>query len=179
MSTPLPAKWDWLSKEPGPKMIVAFINIYGVKETIGSGDNPVILGWAEELGIKDYIHDSIAWCGLEMAKIAHDAGKPVVDHPLWAANWLHFGIGVPISEAMLGDVLVFKRPGGNHVGLYVGEDDYYFYVAGGNQSDMSGFARIAKDRCIGARRPVYTNQPANVRKIFIGDNGMPVSANEA
>jgi uncharacterized protein (TIGR02594 family) len=172
----LPKNYAWLEKEPGPKMILEFLKIYGTKETIGFGDNPVILGWAKELGLKDYVHDSIAWCGLEMALVASRAGKPVVDHPLWAANWLHFGI--PVKEAMLGDVLVFKRPGGNHVGLYIAEDLHCYHVGGGNQSDQVSIARVVKERCIGIRRPVYTSQPPNVRKIIVSSVG-DISSDEA
>jgi cell wall-associated NlpC family hydrolase len=36
---------------------------------------------------------------------------------------------------MLGDVLVFRRGGGGHVALYVGEDEEAFHVLGGNQAD--------------------------------------------
>lgn len=174
----IPDKYKWLLNEPGPKMIKEFLAIYGTKETIGEADNPVILDWAKELGLKDYTHDSIAWCGLEMAIVAKRAGKPVVKDPLWAANWLNFGVKVPIGEAMLGDVLVFKRTGGHHVALYIAESKDYFHCGGGNQSDAVSFAMISKDRCIGVRRPIYTEKPANVRKIFMDQSGI-ISHNEA
>lgn len=173
----LPKQYEWLAKEGAPKMIVEFLKIYGTKETLGIGDNPIILDWATELGITNYIHDSTAWCGLEHAIIAHRAGKPVVKDPLWAANWLHFGI--PVTVAKLGYTLVFKRPGGNHVGLYCGEDTQCYHVGGGNQSDMVRIARIYKSRCIGIRQPVYnTSEPTNVRQIFLSASG-EISTNES
>lgn len=173
----LPKQYEWLAKEGAPKMIVEFLKIYGTTERIGQEDNPVIMGWAKELGITDYIHDSIAWCGLEQAIVAYRAGKPVVKNPLWAANWLQFG--EQVSVAKLGYVLVFKRPGGNHVGLYVGEDKECYHVAGGNQSDMVRISRMAKSRCIGIRKPPYqTTEPLNVRQIFLSPEG-EVSTNEA
>lgn len=171
----IPAKYQWLEKEPGPKMLLEAIKLYGIRETLGEADNPIILEWASELGLKDYIHDSIAWCGLFMAIVASRAGKIAPDHPLWAANWLKFGHVVPV--AMLGDVLVFKRPGGNHVGLYVAEDSICYDVFGGNQGDQVSIVRILKGRCIGIRRPDYHVQPANVRRIIFGDDGF-ISANE-
>lgn len=174
----IPDKYRWIETIGIlPKMIVEGLKLYGTKETIGEQDNPVILEWAKELDLKAYVHDSIAWCGLFIAIIAKRAGKDVVKDPLWAANWLHFGIGA--NEAMLGDVLVFKRPGGNHVGLYVGEDLSTYYVLGGNQSDQVSITRILKERCIGIRRPIYkTGQPANVRSITISTDGV-ISNNEA
>jgi len=173
----LPDKYKWLEKEPGPKMLIEFLKVYGTKETVGTGDNPVILDWAKELGLKAYTHDSIAWCGLEQAIIASRAGKPVPKDPLWAANWLHFG--EPANVAKLGYTLVFKRPGGNHVGIYLAEDNQCYHVGGGNQSDMVRISRIDKIRCIGIRKPMYhTAEPSNVRQIFVDATG-EVSTNEA
>ncbi len=171
----LPAKYQFLANEPAPKMLLEALKWVGTKEKAGDENNPVIMEWAKELGLKDYTADSIAWCGLFMAKVAKDAGKEVVKNPLWAANWLNFGS--PAPSPMLGDILVFKRPGGNHVGLYVGEDTTTYHVLGGNQSDAVGFTRIDKQRMRGARRQ-YTNPPANIRKIILGADG-PISNNEA
>lgn len=170
-----PVKYSWLQNEPAPKMLLEALKLYGVKETVGAQDNPIILSWAEEIGITNYTHDAIAWCGLFIGVVAQRAGKPVVKDPLWAANWLNFGDEADVP--MLGDVLVFKRPGGNHVGLYVGEDRTTYHVLGGNQSDAVGFTRIAKERLRGARR-LYNIKPANVRIVKL-EAGGDVSTNEA
>lgn len=166
----LPQQYKWLELESGPKMILEFLKLYGTKEVIGSGNNPEILAWAKETGVeRDYNADSIPWCGLFMAVIAKRAGKPIVPLPLWARNWLHWGIEV--KEAMLGDVLVYQRPTGGHVGLYVGEDDACYHTAGGNQGDAVSIVRILKSRCLGVRRPKYSIQPLNVRKIILDVDG--------
>jgi uncharacterized protein (TIGR02594 family) len=174
----LPLEYQWLSKEGAPKMLVAALELYGTKEILGDGNNPEILEWAKETGLQDvYKEDSTAWCGLFIAVVAKRAGKEVVKDPLWAANWLKFG--TKASEAMLGDVLVFKRPGGSHVGLYCGEDKNTYHVLGGNQSDKVCITRILKERCRGARRPIFkTGQPANVRKIILSTSGI-ISENES
>jgi len=173
----LPDRYKWLEKEGAPKMIVEFLKIYGTKETVGAADNPIILDWAKEVGINNYYHDSTAWCGLEHAVLAHRSGKEVVKDPLWAANWLNFG--TPVTIAKLGYTLVFKRPGGNHVGLYICEDKECYHVGGGNQSDMVRISRINKDRCIGIRMPHYnTSEPLNVRQIFTDATG-EISKNES
>jgi uncharacterized protein (TIGR02594 family) len=172
----LPEKYQWLNKEGAPRMLVEMLNIYGVVESPGDPDNPTILSWAKELGLASYKHDSIPWCGLAMAVAVKRAGKEVVKDPLWAANWLNFGIKV--KDAMLSDVLVFKRTGGNHVALYVGEDEACYHIIGGNQGDKVSIIRIAKNRMTGIRRPIYTvAQPSNVRKINLAASG-EVSVNE-
>lgn len=172
----LPKQYSYLQNEPGPKMILEALKLYGTKEAEGTQDNPEILDWAEEVGISDYVHDSIAWCGLFMAVVAYRAGKKVVDSPLWAANWLKFGQKSDVPQ--LGDILVFQRPGGNHVGLYVGEDATTYHVLGGNQSDSVSITRIQKVRLRGARREYKVAAPSNVRSIALTPTG-PVSTNEA
>lgn len=159
-------------------MLVEGLKLYGTREVVGDGDNPEILLWAAEVGLVGlYKHDSTAWCGLYMALVAKRAGKPVPYQPLWALNWAKFG--GPASEAMLGDTLVFRRPGGGgHVGLYVGEDPAAFHCLGGNTGDAVAIARISKDRLAAVRRPLYLNPPQNIRPIHLTADGA-LSVNEA
>lgn len=167
----LPSQYVWLTREPGPKMLLEFLRIFGVTEVPGSGDSPIIMEWVKEVGLdKVYKHDATAWCGLAMAVIAKRAGKELPPDPLWALNWALFGNKVT-DGAKLGDVLVFKRAGGGHVALYVGEDDECYHCGGGNQSDTANIIRKPKDRVYAIRRPDYTNQPANVRKVILEPGG--------
>lgn len=173
----LPKQFEFLNKEGAPKMLLEALKLYGVTEKAGSSDNPTILAWARELGIKDYTADSIPWCGLFIAIIAKRADKTVVDQPLWARNWSNFGKKRDI--AMLGDVLVFKRSNGaGHVGLYAGETKTKYYVLGGNQGDKVSIVPILKSRLISINAEYKTAQPANVRQIFFKEDGKPVSNNE-
>ncbi|MGB3043670.1 MAG: TIGR02594 family protein [Xanthobacteraceae bacterium] len=173
----LPAVYSWLRDEGGPRMIVEALKLYGTLEAPGARDNPTIIGWAREVDlIKTYSHDSIPWCGLFMAVVAKRSGKPIVDSPLWALSWADFGRLAP--EPMLGDVLTFKRDGGGHVALYVGEDAGAYHCLGGNQSDKVCITRIAKSRLYRARRPAYNVQPDNVRRIALAPTGK-LSTNEA
>lgn len=167
----LPKQYEWLRMEPGPKMLLEFLRIFGTTEVPGTGDNPIILQWAKEVGLDSvYKHDAVAWCGLTMAVVAKRAGKDLPPNPLWALNWSLFGEKVS-DGAKLGDVLVFKRTGGGHVALYIGEDDECYHCGGGNQSDTTSIIRKPKDRVYAIRRPIYTNQPANVRKVILSPNG--------
>jgi len=173
--TALPAQYQWLAQEPGPKMLIEALRLYGTTEKAGPDNNPEILAWAKECGISGYTADSIPWCGLFISICAKRAGKPLALSPLWARSWGMWGQS-PLNPG-LGDVLVFSRDGGGHVGLYVGEDKTHFHVLGGNQGDAVSIKRIAKNRLITARR-MYNTTPKNVRVVRLSDSG-EVSTSEA
>lgn len=174
----LPAQWGWIGQEPGPAMLYAALQYYGVKEAPGPQDNAIILQWAKLLGgdvAKLYRHDSIPWCGLFIAHVAKSAGETPPPSPLWARAWAAFGR--KSGKAGLGDVLVFVRQGGGHVGLYVGEDASRYYVLGGNQGDAVSIVPIDKSRCIAVRRALNPG-PAKIRPVFVSRKGAS-SRNEA
>lgn len=158
-------------------MLLKALEMYGVSETVGKQHNPIIMAWAKEVGLQNvYTADEIPWCGLFIAVIAKRADKAIVKDPLWALNWAKYGSRVKVP--MLGDVLTFKRNGGGHVGLYVGEDETCYHVLGGNQGNKVSIVRIEKQRLHSASR-LYNVQPANVRVIRLSPKGAPVSVNEA
>lgn len=195
--------YAWLNAEPAPRMLLEALNLYGTREAPGAANNPVILAWADELGEAErtayarwaadwYDTDSTAWCGLYMAVCAARANvenRPERRPPakyLSALAWTAFGLPIAVQAAELGDILIFARKGGGHVGLYVGEDATHFHVLGGNQGDIEsgvpadivGIARIAKDRCVAVRRTPYLVKPPNVRKVQLAGLGA-ASTNEA
>jgi uncharacterized protein (TIGR02594 family) len=175
----LPTKYTWLWKEPGPRMLVEALRLYGVEETAGAGNTPAIMGWAREIGgnvEKVYTADSIPWCGLFMSVVALRAGKSECMQPLWARAWASWGAAVKVPK--LGDVLVYQRPTGGHVGLYVGEDATAYHTLGGNQGDAVSIVRIAKSRLIACRNEYAIGAPANVRRVHMTGGGH-VSKNEA
>lgn len=177
----LPVKLNWLENEPGPKMLKEALDLYGTMETPGSKSNPVIMEWAKEVGVNGwYSDDSVPWCGLLQGVAAHRAGWPISKELLSALSWAKWGTHVDNDQGMLGDILVFVRPGGGHVAQYIGESKTRFFVYGGNQSDNTGFEWIEKSRLFAVRRaPWKIAQPANVRKIYLDDNGAVVASNEA
>jgi len=137
----LPAQYDWLNDEKGPRILIEALHWYGTLELPGDENNPVIIEWAKEVGGwigSWYTQDSIPWCGLIMALCAKRAGFPFTQKALSAREWANWE--QPSIEPMLGDILVFVRQGGAHVGIYVGEDEDCYHVLGGNQSDMVCFA---------------------------------------
>lgn len=160
-------------------MIREAMALYGTIEYSGTKNNTIIIAWAKETKSKDddwYNADSIAWCGLFMAVVAQRSEYEVPKQHLRALSWDFFG--VKVNEAVLGDVLVFKRTGGGHVGLYVGETDKDYYVLGGNQSDKVCITRISKDRLYSIRRPKYKIGMPNTCKKYIYDKYGYISNNE-
>lgn len=142
------------------------LSLYGTLERAGDADNPVIIEWAAEIGgqvAAIYQHDAMPWCGLFMGICAKRAGYTIPTLCIRALDWREFGSAV--TEPALGDVLVFVRVGGGHVGIYVGEDDDSFHVLGGNQGDAVKIARVPRSQMRVARRPLYSVTPAVVRHI--------------
>jgi len=180
----LPTKYAWLNNiQDMPNELKIALTRYGTLEDKGPGDNPSIMRWAVKVGVAGwYPHDSVAWCGLFKGINAMDAGwlpKPKYDL-LSALSWLAWGVEIKKDQAMLGDTLIFSRPGGGHVGYYIGEDATHFCVYGGNQSDAVTFTWIEKSRLMGVRRAKWRqSQPTGVKKYFLSREGEVISCNEA
>jgi uncharacterized protein (TIGR02594 family) len=178
MRSMLPANYDWLNHVGTlPRMVQEALAEFGTVETPGPGNNPKIMAWADETGLERvYTADSVPWCGLFMAVVARRAGKHLVSSPLWALSWSKFGEAG--GQPRLGDVLTFKRTGGGHVALYVGEDPSCYHVLGGNQSDRVCITRIQKSRLYSVRREYRIGPPASARPYVLAATGA-VSRNEA
>lgn len=179
---PLPQTYSWLNDETGPRILTEALSLYGTKEISGGETNPVIISWAKEIGgwISDfYKEDEIPWCGLFIAVAAKRAGYPFSQKALSAREWENWGAAVQGNSPMLGDVMIFTRKNGGHVGLYVGEDHECYHILGGNQSDEVNISRLSKDRFLVCKRsPFKIGQPDNVRKVFLSPSGK-ISDNEA
>lgn len=178
-------KYDWLETIGTlPRTIQAALELIGTREVVGKGSNRTIMDWRDALNqagvkISGYSDDDIPWCGLFVAWVTYkrrDNASEVVKDPLWARNWANYGNKA--DKASLGDVLVFVRNGGGHVGFYIAEDATCYHVLGGNQSNSVTITRIEKSRCIAVRRPPYQNQPATVRPFIVASSGA-ISKNES
>lgn len=118
----------------------------------------------------------LPWCGdfVETCIAVALPQEPMVANPYWAQNWSKFGRQIIAPGP--GAILVFVRPGGGHVGFYVGEDATHYSVLGGNQSNAITIARIDKKRCTAVRWPsTYGFPPAGRVTASIG----AVTTNEA
>ena len=170
-----------------PRTIREAVALYGTREVPGAKNNPEILSWEKEvenaIGVKDlgYSNDSIPWCGLFVGVVCVRSGwgDQMPKTPLWAKSWATFGQKADVPS--LGDILVFTRDGGGHVGFYVGKDkENYFHVLGGNQSDAVTITRIPHSRCIAVRRPKWrVMQPVTVVPHIVPMSGAEVSKKES
>lgn len=182
----LPEKYQWLDTIGVlPKLVSTGLQFLGVREIKGKENNPVIMNMAKELGIGDiYVSDDEqSWCALFTNYLIKLVGKPAVDiqgdkYNLLRAKWLlHWGHPVQKGDEKLGDILIFSRDGGGHVGLCIADTGSTYVVLGGNQSNSVSFTEIAKDRLIGVRRYYATAAPASVKKYMMNSSGL-VSNNE-
>lgn len=178
----MPAQYHWLLRETSPRVLFEALSLYGIYEWRGDDHNPVIMQWAKDIGRKVGMHytaDEIPWCGLYVAICVQRAGFELPDIAVRAKAWLDWGTVIEPSNASLGDVLVFDRKGGGHVGFYVGEDDEAYHVLGGNQANQVNIRRMLKNRLEGVRRcPWKIRQPRAVEPIRLARVGI-ISRNEA
>ena len=178
----LPDEYKWLLAERFPDILVQAVKLYGTTEKPGPASNPAIIAWAQEVGgvVKDwYKRDSEPWCGLFMAVCAKRAGIQPPDgfDAIRAKSWAKWGSHVTVP--LFGDVLIFSRDGGGHVGFYVGEDSDTYHVLGGNQSDQVKVSRILQSRLVAARRSPMgsASLPRSIRKVWLHSSGK-LSTNE-
>ncbi|MES3101255.1 TIGR02594 family protein [Sphingomonas faeni] len=140
-----------------PKWLRAARATLGTREAAGSANSATILGWAKRIGTKVlgmiYNADSVPWCGVFVAYCLQEDGIEPVAIAVRATSWSTWGQALRPERLAPGAVLVFERPGGGHVGFYVGEDAKAYHVLGGNQGDEVTIARVAKERCIARRWP--------------------------
>lgn len=184
----IPAIYAWITKiQDQPKLIMEGLKLVGVREYPGTAqNNPIIMKMADELTIPRsmYPNDETAWCALAMNWLCFKTGKPLSYTNakkdkydlLRAESFIYWGVESPLP--MFGDVCVFKRPGGSHVGLYCAQDETHYHILGGNQGNAYGFARLEKTRLVRAQRFYAVGPPASVQPYLVGPDGT-ISKNEA
>jgi uncharacterized protein (TIGR02594 family) len=176
----LPEKYSYLTGPGMPFIIQEGLKLYGVKEIIGRTHSSIILGWAKTLGIDNiYTNDEMAWCGLSHAVVLLRAGKPAELRGYDILRALKYAeYGIEIAAPGLGDTLVFIRPGGGHVGIYVAESKDTYHVMGGNSSNTYKIVEIEKRRLVAARTPLYKNRPLTAIPMYVSSTGI-ISKNES
>jgi uncharacterized protein (TIGR02594 family) len=70
-----------------------------------------------------------------------------------AISWLTWGKGVELANAKPGDVCVFSRSGGNHVGFYLSHNSQAVKILSGNVGDEVTIGYQVMQRLKGVRRP--------------------------
>jgi len=145
------------SRASDPDWLRAARRKLGTREAAGPPSNPAILGWAKRLGTRVlgtvYNADDVPWCGVFVAACLDEVGVDPPPIAMRAMSWAAWGLNLRPERLAPGAVLVFERPGGGHVGFYVGEDATAYHVLGGNQGDAVTIARLLKSRCVARRLP--------------------------
>ena len=161
-----------------PAWIAVARALVGTREVPGAGNSPVIMKMAAGLGSKilgiAYGGDHVPWCGLFAAHCINAIGLKPPPIAIRASAWATWGVAV---RPCVGAVLVFSRPGGGHVGFYVGEDPVAFFVLGGNQGDAVKIIRIEKNRMVASRWPA--GKAVTSTAVVIKGEGGALSRNEA
>lgn len=145
----------------------------GLSET---RDRLTLMQWLRSDGKTLGDPSKLPWCGdfAETCIALTLPDEPMVANPYYALNWLKFG--QPLASPARGAVLIFKRPGGGHIGFYAGEDSTRYYTLGGNCANKVAVVPILKSRCVGIRWPVTVPLPTSGR---IAMSGGKLSTNEA
>lgn len=121
----------------------------GQQEIAGAQHNSRILAYHGTTSLNART-DEVPWCAsfvgwcLEQAGLQHPRSARARDYAEW---------GVPLERPVLGAVVVLTRPGGGHVGFYVGQRDGQWLILGGNQSNRVNVAPYAPSRMVAVRWP--------------------------
>jgi uncharacterized protein (TIGR02594 family) len=166
-----------------PAWLTAARALLGTREAAGAANNPSILAWAKQLGVRVlgivYNADSVPWCGLFVANCLRAAGVSLDEMKVGvrAKAWATWGSVIAADRLAPGAILVFERTGGGHVAFYVGEDASHYHVLGGNQGDAVSIMRLEKSRCIARRWP--KGWPVIGGPVRLSAVGAPISRDEA
>jgi uncharacterized protein (TIGR02594 family) len=187
----IPKQLEWLNKVgPLPVLVATALNFLGLAEfPTKLKNNPVIMMMAETLGLsKIYKNDETSWCALFVFYILYLCKKPFppvgkdIYNYLRAKTFLGYGFAVPNDDLRTGDVVVYDRPGGFHVGFFIAftkiKGKVYHIVLGGNQSNKVNFMEIDEGRLVQARRFYATAAPKSAAKYEVNSIGL-ISENEA
>jgi len=162
-----------------PDWLVIADGYLGVTEIPGPSSNGVILQWARDAGgwIRQFFtNDDIAWCALFANACLEKAGIEGT-HSLAAASFVTWGVALDAPH--LGAILTFTRPGGNHVGFYLGETETHYLVRGGNQSNSVRDAWLLKRRLTSMRWPAARPVPAGEGQLWLTAAGAIVEGDMA
>jgi len=156
-----------------PTWLILARALIGVREVPGPGNSTIIAGWLNAL--KAWWHDDATpWCGVFVAHVMRQAGKPLPKAWYRAKGWLDWGKACAFA---IGAVCVLDRDGGGHVFLITRVSARYVWGIGGNQGDMVCERKFDRARVLGCRWPV--DEPAPFAATLVADAGGALSENEA
>lgn len=128
---------------------------YGVREAVGEDqNNPSILQYSTDIGVKGVKTDEVPWCAIGIGWVLLKAGfKFLVT--AWARDYLDYGTPVELKDAKPGDIVILDRGNGfSHVCFFLGYDWELgtFFGYGGNQGNTWNINEFAINKILGIRR---------------------------
>ena len=151
----------------------------GITEIPGPASNPIILRWGQEIHAPAFLNDDVAWCAVYANRLAMACQFPLSGTGydlLRARSFVSWG--QRLDYEALGAWMVFGRPEGAHVGLYLGETKNAYRVHGGNTNNRVGVAWVAKSRLIARRWPPGLTLPPVGPVLLSTISDPPLSSNE-
>lgn len=133
-----------------PWFAIAYAEL-GVREVVGSGDNPRIVEYLRSatLAAPYGSNDETAWCSAFANWCIERAGYAGTDSA-WARSWLNWGRKT--DTPLIGCITVFERDvTSGHVAFFVARSGDNIKVLGGNQSDAVSIADYPAARLLGFR----------------------------
>lgn len=153
-----------------PTMLEVMESRLGIQEMPGKKHNPIIVGWARQIGHEEVLDDETSWCSICACSAAMEANLPLPPHNtrMMARSWLTWGVEAPRDELRPGDVAIWPRGGKTswkgHVNVVKDVRTYRGKVQvrciGGNQGGLKGGDAVTLTGWINAedaldfRRPV-------------------------
>lgn len=127
----------------------------GVKEIDGKGENPRINEYhaATKLGPKS---EDIPWCASFVCWCLEKCG---VKSPRSAIAKDFLDWGYELETPRIGAIVVFNRPEGGHVGIFVAEENGRVLILGGNQKNAVTMEWFGKSKILGFRWPYQEESP--------------------
>lgn len=128
---------------------------YGLKEVIGVAYSPTILTWVRNYYPQTKDDEEVPYCSIGLIECCKelDINIPSTITPA-AISWLTLTTSITLTEALLGDIVVLGRIGGNHVGLFVrySEKQGKVYILGFNQNNQCNITAFDSSTIKGIRR---------------------------
>lgn len=149
----------------------------GITEIPGPASAAVILRWGADIKAPDFTNDETAWCAVFLNRLMMACQLQMAGAGYDLLRAKSFETWGQMSRIALGAIMVFNRPGGYHVGLYLGEKRDAHLVLGGNTANAVAGGWIRKDRLTAVRWPDGVTRPTYA-PVLLTDHGQPLSTNE-
>ena len=112
---------------------------YGLKEIMGAEYSPTILNWIKKYFPNTKDDEDVPYCSIALIEVFKELGlsDKIVGVTPAAISWTKVGKSVNVKDANIGDIVVLKRIGGNHVGVFIrySVKKNTIYILGFNQGN--------------------------------------------